>query len=194
MYFEFHKLVYPILPRVIFKADLLWSESNPEFRPIRIRNYKYYINIRLENHQNFLVDLSKFANNTALSCFKLWSGIRSLIECIQDFSLAQRAAAFKILLAHVKFSMAVAIGHPVISNLEDNKYCFLHFQLIKYFIRQHFSKLRTAYPSEAPEFTPRFLGGFMLLDLQFSVQCFVDRCLSFWPLCYVVYHSLIYRF
>ena len=36
MYFEFHKLVYPIFPRVIFKADLLWSESNPEFRPIRI--------------------------------------------------------------------------------------------------------------------------------------------------------------
>jgi hypothetical protein len=36
MYFEFHKLVYPNLPRVIFKADLLWSESNPEFRPIRI--------------------------------------------------------------------------------------------------------------------------------------------------------------
>ena len=64
MYFEFHKLVYPNLPRVIFKADLLWSESNPEFRPIRIRNYKYYINIRLENHQNFLVDLSKFPNNT----------------------------------------------------------------------------------------------------------------------------------
>ena len=64
MYFEFHMLVYPILPRVIFKADLLWSESNPEFRPIRIRNYKYYINISLENHQNLLVDLSKFANNT----------------------------------------------------------------------------------------------------------------------------------
>jgi len=59
MYFEFRKLVYPILPHVIFKA-----ESNPEFRLIRIRNYKYYINIRLENHQNFLVDLSKFANNT----------------------------------------------------------------------------------------------------------------------------------
>ena len=64
MYFEFRKLVYLILPRVIFKADLLWSESNPEFRLIRIRSYKYYINIRLENHQNFLVDLSKFANNT----------------------------------------------------------------------------------------------------------------------------------
>jgi hypothetical protein len=64
MYFEFHKLVDLNLPHVIFKADLLWSESNPEFRPIRIRNYKYYINIRLENHQNLLVDLSKFANNT----------------------------------------------------------------------------------------------------------------------------------
>jgi hypothetical protein len=25
MYFEFRKLVYPILPRVIFTADLLWS-------------------------------------------------------------------------------------------------------------------------------------------------------------------------
>ena len=36
----------------------------PEFWSIRIRNYKYYINIHLENHQNFLVDLSKFANNT----------------------------------------------------------------------------------------------------------------------------------
>jgi hypothetical protein len=47
MYFEFHKLVDLNLPHVIFKADLLWSESNPEFRPIRIRNYKYYINIRL---------------------------------------------------------------------------------------------------------------------------------------------------
>ena len=58
-YFEFRKLVYPILPHVIFKA-----ERNPEFRPIRIINYKYYINIRLENHQNFVVDLSKFANNT----------------------------------------------------------------------------------------------------------------------------------
>ena len=63
MYFEFRKLlVYPILPLVIFKANL-WSESNPEFIPIRIRNYKYYINIRLGNHQNFLIDLSKFANN-----------------------------------------------------------------------------------------------------------------------------------
>ena len=31
MYFEFHKLVDLNLPRVIFKADLLWSESNPEF-------------------------------------------------------------------------------------------------------------------------------------------------------------------
>ena len=62
MYFEFRKLVYPILPCVIFKADLLWSESNPEFRPIRIRNYKYYISIRLENHQNF-------ANNTKWQLF-----------------------------------------------------------------------------------------------------------------------------
>jgi hypothetical protein len=42
MYFEFRKLVYSILPRVIFKAYLSWFESNPEFRPIRIRNYKYY--------------------------------------------------------------------------------------------------------------------------------------------------------
>ena len=69
MYFEFRKLVYPILPRVIFKADLLWFESNPEFRSIRIKNYKYYINIRLENHQNFLVDLSKFANNIKWQLF-----------------------------------------------------------------------------------------------------------------------------
>ena len=69
MYFEFRKLVYLILPCVIYKADLLWFESNPEFRPIRIRNYKYYINICLENHQHFLVDLSKFANNTKWQLF-----------------------------------------------------------------------------------------------------------------------------
>ena len=44
---------------------------------------------------------------------------------------------------------------------------------------------RTAYPSGAPEFTP-FLVEFVLLDLQFSVHCFGDRCLSicpFLPLC-----------
>jgi hypothetical protein len=35
----------------------------------------------------------------------------------------------------------------------------------------------TAYPSGALEFTPRFLVGFVLLDLSFV--CFVDRCLSF---------------
>ena len=44
---------------------------------------------------------------------------------------------------------------------------------------------QTAYPSGTPELIPHsFLVGFMLLDLKFYVQCFVDRCLSFffWPL------------
>jgi hypothetical protein len=27
---------------------------------------------------------------------------------------------------------------------------------------------------------PRFLAGFVLIDLGLSVQCFVDRCLSFY--------------
>ena len=36
------------------------------------------------------------------------------------------------------------------------------------------------YPSEAHEFTP-VLVGFMLLKVQFSVQCFVDHCLSSCP-------------
>ena len=44
------------------------------------------------------------------------------------------------------------------------------------------SVTRTAYPSGTPEFTP-ILVSFVFLDVQFSVLCFVDRCLSFfvWP-------------
>ena len=34
-------------------------------------------------------------------------------------------------------------------------------------------------PSGAPLYTPRFLVGLVLLNLLFSVQCFVDRYLSF---------------
>ena len=29
--------------------------------------------------------------------------------------------------------------------------------------------------------SPPVLVGFVLVDLHFSVQCFVDHCLSFWP-------------
>ena len=37
---------------------------------------------------------------------------------------------------------------------------------------------RTAYQTPA---SPWFLVGFVLLDLKFSLYCFVDRCLSFCP-------------
>ena len=37
----------------------------------------------------------------------------------------------------------------------------------------------TAYLSGTPEFTPLSSVGFVLVDLWFSVQCFVVRCLSF---------------
>ena len=37
----------------------------------------------------------------------------------------------------------------------------------------------TAKPSGAPQLTSGFLIGFVLLDISFSVQCFVDHCLSF---------------
>jgi hypothetical protein len=35
----------------------------------------------------------------------------------------------------------------------------------------------------------QYLVGFVLLNILFSVQCFVDHCLSFWPLCclYLIY-------
>ena len=57
---------------------------------------------------------------------------------------------------------------------------YSNFQPIKFdsLIYKHAS---TVYPSAAPEFIPG-LVGFVLLDLSFFVQCFVDRCLSFWPL------------
>ena len=44
---------------------------------------------------------------------------------------------------------------------------------------------RNYYPSGTPEFAQWSLVRFVLLDLQFSVQCFVDRCLYFffWSLC-----------
>ena len=54
----------------------------------------------------------------------------------------------------------------------------------------------TVYPSGAPEFTPRFLVGFVLLDLLFYV-CFVDRCMFFCTLSFgycVVCSFLIYGF
>ena len=40
------------------------------------------------------------------------------------------------------------------------------------------SREGTAYPSEAPEFTPQFLVRIVLFNLQFSMYCCVDRCLS----------------
>jgi hypothetical protein len=40
----------------------------------------------------------------------------------------------------------------------------------------------TAYTYGVPEFIPGSLIGFVLLDLEFSVFCFVDHCLSSWPL------------
>ena len=40
----------------------------------------------------------------------------------------------------------------------------------------------TAELTRALEFTPSFLFMWLvLLDLQFSVWCFVDHCLSLWP-------------
>ena len=39
----------------------------------------------------------------------------------------------------------------------------------------------TTYSTVAPEFTPCFYWGYMLLKFQIFVQCFVDRCLSFCP-------------
>ena len=45
-----------------------------------------------------------------------------------------------------------------------------------------------------PEHTnsPTVFSGLVLLDLQFSVQCFVDRCLFFffWPLCCLSFFDL----
>ena len=34
---------------------------------------------------------------------------------------------------------------------------------------------------------PRFLVGFVLFNLQFSVKCFIDYCLSFCPLFWALY-------
>ena len=47
------------------------------------------------------------------------------------------------------------------------------------------------YPSGAPEFTPG-LVRFVLLNLSFSMQCFVDRCVSLflWPLCCISFVAL----
>jgi hypothetical protein len=35
---------------------------------------------------------------------------------------------------------------------------------------------------QSEEFTAIFLVGFVLLDIWFSVYCFVDQCLLFWTL------------
>jgi hypothetical protein len=54
----------------------------------------------------------------------------------------------------------------------------------------------TAFPSKAPERTPGF-SGFVLLDLYFSVCCFVDRWLSFcgFSFCHcIICSSSIYGF
>jgi hypothetical protein len=72
--------------------------------------------------------------------------------------------------------------------LNMHNHHFLHYfleLLFNHFLRDNrsFSASVNAfiknYPSGAPEFTPWFLVGFMLLDLLFYVYCFVDRCLSF---------------
>ena len=54
----------------------------------------------------------------------------------------------------------------------------------------------TANPSGEYQFTARF-RGFVLLNLSFSVQCFVDHCLSFFPFYFdhcTSCPSLIYSF
>ena len=51
----------------------------------------------------------------------------------------------------------------------------------------------TAYTYGVPELSPGSLIGFVLLDLEFSVFCFVDHCLSFWfwPLCCLSFYLWI---
>lgn len=44
------------------------------------------------------------------------------------------------------------------------------------FFSEFTSGTGTAYPSEAPELTPRFFVGYMFLNRQSSVWCFVDHC------------------
>ena len=52
----------------------------------------------------------------------------------------------------------------------------------------------TAYPSGAPYFTPVF-SRFLLLNLPYSVQCYVDHCLSFCsPFCHCIFCLSIYVF
>ena len=46
----------------------------------------------------------------------------------------------------------------------------------------------------APEFFPRFVVRFVLCNLKFSVQCFVNNCLSFCPFSLAIMLSEILRF
>ena len=57
------------------------------------------------------------------------------------------------------------------------------------------SETGTIYPSGAPKFSPDvWWESFVLLDHQFSVQCFVDRCFRsscfVWPLCCLSFFDL----
>ena len=56
--------------------------------------------------------------------------------------------------------------------------------------------VRNCSPFRSTRVHPQFLVGFVLLDLQFFMQCFVDRCLSFCPFSFFNFAVCpsIYRF
>lgn len=56
------------------------------------------------------------------------------------------------------------------------------------------SRAGIVYLSGAPDFTPIF-SRFLLLNLSYSVQCYVDHCLSFCsPFCHCIFCLSIYVF
>jgi len=52
------------------------------------------------------------------------------------------------------------------------------------------SGVGTAYPSGAPEFPPPVFSGIRVTWSLVLCVCFVDRCLSFWPLCCLFFFDL----
>ena len=81
---------------------------------------------------------------------------------------------------------------PVVTKFDKNVPCCI---LTNWSYFSIYSPISRDQDSKCYEIHPRFLVGFVLLDLQFLCVCFVDRCLSFsslffWSLCCLFFFDI----